>query len=165
MVNKCLQSLIADYETILQMCWEVNYSRDSLKMASIDAAKRRSETSSVIYYTLCSAQKLVNKNDVTRRHEALYVWHEVEHIMFIRKVKPSLRSQESRGEMESWTSILTLIFGITRTAELSALKAISTLPQESPLVLISVTGRVDPRATGWEQKEQVVWEFKENFGN
>ena len=58
--------------------------------------------------------------------------------------------------MESWTSILTLIFGITRTAELSALKAISTLPQESPLVLISVTGRVDPRATGWEQKEQVV---------
>ena len=71
-------------------------------------------------------------------------------------------SQEDwqRG-MECWGSVLTVTFGTTRTVGLSALLYMpATLyPQGSSLVLLSVTGWVDARATEWGQAEQVTWKF------
>jgi len=55
--------------------------------------------------------------------------------------------------MECVAAILTSTFGKHRTPELSALSAICTLTQGNSLVLISLRGWVDPRATERRQKD------------
>jgi hypothetical protein len=50
------------------------------------------------------------------------------------------KSWKLRGGKESWDSILTLIFGATRTAQMLALRAGCIYPQRNSLVLISVSG-------------------------
>jgi len=65
--------------------------------------------------------------------------------------------------MKCWSSILTLTFGTTRTAELSDPSAGRTLPQGYSLVLISVRGWVDSKATECWQKDEYTWKFPRNL--
>jgi hypothetical protein len=65
------------------------------------------------------------------------------------------KSWRLRGGMEFWASVLTLTFGTTRTAELSALRAYRTLPpKEIPWYSFLLRGLVDP-SDNWMRTEEI----------
>jgi hypothetical protein len=64
-----------------------------------------------------------------------------------------------REGMECWASILTLTFVAIRTAESSAICTSHTLSPMKFLIIISLTGWVDARATECGQKDYITWKF------